>query len=376
MIFSPLLRVNLASLAAQIVQVGGFPILLAFALDALDQNEAVIGVIVTLPWLAVLVGAGFLPRIIRRTNERVTALLGVVVSLAALGLLLWSVTVITLSVAALLMGVGLVLRWVACDTWIVQLAPDAMRGRAIGLHETLMGLGIAIGPALLLIRDQIAWDPVALFSFCLVFAFGLFAIAPLGRADRDAPPPAVAGGGRRLSLMLLMPICAALLSGVAETSSVALLPLWFVDQGMREPLALSLLISFGIGGTLLQLPLGTMADRWGVLQAERLCAVGLMLGAGANLLLLEYSVTLLYACVFLWGGAIGGLNTLAVIQAGARTSGADTSRAMAAVASAYTGGGVIGPAILGALWSVAGPQAVMAGLAALGLGYLVLCSVR
>ena len=49
----------------------------------------------------------------------------------------------------LLAGLGLIVRWVTCDTWIVTIAPVEARGRAIGMHETLMGLGIALGPLLL-----------------------------------------------------------------------------------------------------------------------------------------------------------------------------------------------------------------------------------
>lgn len=49
------------------------------------------------------------------------------------------------------LGIGLILRWIACDTWIVAVAKKDERGRAIGVHETLMGLGIAVGPLLLVV---------------------------------------------------------------------------------------------------------------------------------------------------------------------------------------------------------------------------------
>lgn len=368
---SGLVRVNLASLFAQIVQVGGFPVLLAFSLDALEQSEAVIGMVVTLPWLAVLVGAGFLPRIIRRTNERWAALLGIFMSIAALGLLFLSVSLLTLVFSALLMGAGLILRWVACDTWILRLVPPAARGRAIGVHETLMGLGIAAGPAVLLLRDHLTLEPTAAFLVLLVLSLLVLSLSPLGQETAEEEMTNSGSKGKTLYFMLALVLCAAALSGFAETSSVALLPLWFMQQDVTEQLALALLVSFGLGGTVLQLPIGAIADRFSVATAEYLCAACLVVGCLANLLLLEAPLLVSYASLFLWGGAVGGLNTLAVIEAGARTHGEDTSRAMAAIASAYTLGGVIGPAFLGVIWSVWGSSAMMLSLASLGGIYLI-----
>lgn len=51
--------------------------------------------------------------------------------------------------ATLFAGVGLILRWVVCDGLIVQLAPRDKLGRVVGFHETLMGLGIVLGPILI-----------------------------------------------------------------------------------------------------------------------------------------------------------------------------------------------------------------------------------
>lgn len=49
------------------------------------------------------------------------------------------------------LGFGLILRRIACDTSTVAVASKDKRGRAVGIHDTLIGLGIAAGPRLLVV---------------------------------------------------------------------------------------------------------------------------------------------------------------------------------------------------------------------------------
>jgi len=51
--------------------------------------------------------------------------------------------------------------------------------------------------------------------------------------------------------------------------------------------------------------------------------------------------------LFCWGGAAGGMNTLAVIEVGQRITGAGLSTGLLAVALAYTVGSVSGPVLTG-----------------------------
>lgn len=71
------------------------------------------------------------------------------------------------------------------------------------------------------------------------------------------------------------------------------------------------------------------------------------------------------AILFVWGGAAGGLNTLAVIEAGATLPAARSGAGMALIASSYTFGGVAVPVASGTtmhLWHGHGPMFVILAL--------------
>jgi hypothetical protein len=81
-----------------------------------------------------------------------------------------------------------------------------------------------------------------------------------------------------------------------------------------------------------------------VAQLVTACVVGL--GALA-LPWVGSHAALLFCVLFLWGGAAGGLNTLAVIEVGHRITGSGLSTGLLAVALAYTVGSTIGPVLTG-----------------------------
>lgn len=97
----------------------------------------------------------------------------------------------------------------------------------------------------------------------------------------------------------------------------------------------------------MQLPIGWLADRSSNTFGQLGCALMLLLGT----LAIPFSQPfpwLAAIVVFLWGGAIGGMNTLAVIEAGNRVGEDQMSTAMAAIAMSYTLGSVLGPIATGA----------------------------
>jgi MFS family permease len=351
--------------------VGGYPVAVALSLSNLGQSKAFIGTIATVPWLMVLLGAMFVPTFAKRFGLRVTCLVGLSLSLVSVGLFLTGTTWAIVA-SALVMGCGLALRWIACDTWIVALAPADSRGRVIGLHETLMGFGIALGPVVLLLADQLQTDPFYILAIVLVISGVAFlgpAAEPQEMETEDTPAP-----GSALLPLLFFASIAAVMSGFIEASSISLLPLYFLDAGLSETISVWLLVSFGLGGTLLQLPIGYLADQRGFKSAQRFCFLIIAIGAFANIVLATNPLPLMIL-VFLWGGVVGGLNTLAVIEAGSRSPAAQVGQSMALIATAYTQGGVVGPVALGGLWSLFDATFVMITSIGLSLAALLLRSL-
>lgn len=339
--------INLGSLFAQTVQIAGYPTLLALALARADYPSWLIGVILSFQWVVVLLLAPFVPTIMSRVGIRQSCQLGAAISLLAVALLLAPLSTPVITVSALLMGAGLTVRWVACDTWIVEIVPEKLRGRAIGVHETLMGLGIAIGPLLTMVSSRSETAAVGIYIMLLVVSFGFFSLGPHVHA---AVPEEAHRKGRRLVVVfqiLFLALLAALVSGYIETAMVALLPLYLNQFHYPESQALIFLSVFGLGGTILQTPLGWIADRWSFRAGQILCLSLITIG-GLLLITMIGSAWVVIPVLFVWGGCVGGLNTLAVIEAGSTLKAGLSGSGMALIASSYTLGGVVGPTVSGA----------------------------
>ncbi|MCB1385875.1 MAG: MFS transporter [Nitratireductor sp.] len=338
------------SLLFQIIQIGSFPILIVQLLEGGAYEHFVIGLFAAISWISVIVLSPFVPGLIARFGERATLHAAFITSLAGLALLLAPVGLACLAAASILLGVGLILRWIACDTLVANLSPRATRGRLIGLHEALMGFGIALGPILFTLGDlrAVTWLSIA----AIVVGQACLMLTDMRFAHQDAEEE-TATAGTSVYRLIVVALAAALVAGFIESASIALFPVHFGHFGFPLAEAAILVSAFGFGGTLLQPPLGYIADRRGYAFAQILCGVAIACACAA-LIAFAANYMVLLAAMFLLGGAGGGLNTLAVIEAGNELNGARMPAAMTAIAVLYTVGGVAGPILSASLLSAAG----------------------
>ena len=369
-----LAKINALSFFAQVVQIGTVPALLAVRLTAAHYSALVVGAIAAAPWIAILLVGRAAPRVLSRCGFRATHALAMCLALSALLGMMWAASPALLFTFNLLFGVGLILRWVSCDTWIVEAAPVRIRGRAIGVHETLMGCGIAMGPLIIALTGANGLTP---FWVC-VGVLGLSAAMLVGLGHNGETPalPARGSMGQAVRTMLTA-LVAGFLAGFVETSSISFLPV-FSERSLFAIGVAFTLGGFGAGGTLLQVPLGGFADRFGYRAAQLVCCAIIVVGA-LSFPFIGHSTLTLLLMLFMWGGAAGGMNTLAVIEAGARMNEVAVSTAMAAIAMAYTTGSILGPLLVGlatSRWNLFGFLLAICSAIALFLGTLAAATFR
>ena len=366
-----LTKINTLSALSQIVQIGTVTPLLSLSLEQQGVEPAKIGVIVSASWLAILLLYKWVPRLLAHLGLVKTNLLSALLTVGALIGMTLTHHLGLIFALNFVLGIGLILRWIACDTWIVAVASKDERGRAIGIHETLMGLGIAVGPLLLVVFGVGSAAPYYACA-AIVLLSGLLALT-LKPYDTQPQTPAEKRHGKLFSLIPTA-LCGAFIAGFAETSSVSFLAGYSLSAGYLLTAATLLISVFGIGGTLLQLPIGWMADRSSYKIGQLVCGLVLLLGTFA----IPFSQPLPWLAtliVFLWGGAIGGMNTLAVIEAGDRVGEHQVSTAMTAIAMFYTLGSVLGPIVTGGMVSYVSGHGLMISVGVVGVvfvGVLVL----
>lgn len=351
------------SLLFQIVQVGAYPILISQLLAARGADSFLIGIFIAISWIAVFAAGPFVPRIISSLGNRNANSLAFLLTITSIALLALPTTDLLILLSSISMGLGLIVRWINCDTLVVQLSNNQTRGRTIGWHEALMGLGIGLGPLLFVgaSLSHVVWlcGAIILAGQAAFFMTDTKAAHEQRNESKGALPT------RFLATAILMALVATFIAGFIENSSIALLPLYFADVEFSLAVSAILVSAFGFGGTLLQPALGYLADRKSYFFAQMVCVFAICVSGVLTLMFKDVFAIALVALFFL-GGAAGGLNTLAVIEAGMSQSSAQVPAAMTAIAMLYTLGSIAGPVASGAVLNLLQNQGMMVLFIAVG----------
>lgn len=367
-----LVKINILSALAQIVQIGTISPLLSLSLQNKGVDSAIIGIIISAPWIAIILFYKSIPYCLYKLGLVKINIISAMISIASIMGISHCTNLILLFMLNLALGIGLIMRWVACDTWIVSVAVKEERGRAIGLHETLMGLGIALGPIIIAVCGV---DTAAPYYVCaaIIAVSGVMA-ATLCKFDVF---PAIPQKKKREKLLFFIPIAlfSAFVAGFSETSAVSFLAGYAITAGYIVTSAALLVSTFGLGGTLLQFPIGFWADKTTYRAGQLLCSL-LVLASAAIIPFFLASPIITGVVVFIWGGVIGGMNTLAVIEAGNTMEDQQISTAMSAIAMFYTIGSIAGPVVTGALMSFLGSYGLMVSIGFISGGGVLLLAFK
>lgn len=327
------------------------------------------GVAGAVPSLAVVALVPFVPRLAARFGAAQTMVAG-----AALVALTFALMPVLDSpgwwlLLRLLSGAGLALPWLVGETWINTVVGNRVRGRVLAAYTMLLFSGWALGPVLLEVLGTTGPAP---------FAVGVLAMAvtavPLVLARRLAPTLATEKRFALRPALALAPMAmaAALVGGVAEFGYISLLPAYAVQAGTSEVTSLRLVSVLLVGGIVLQLLIGWLADR--VDRVRLLATLGVLLA----LLAIGFALALdgggfaRYAAAFALGGVVVGFYGVGLTMLGERVPTAQLAVANAAFLMSYEAGATVGPVLGGAAIDVWRPHGLVVLVVAVGLGFAVL----
>ena len=150
---------------------------------------------------------------------------------------------------------------------------------------------------------------------------------------------------------------AVFVCGFIDMAILSLLPVYGLRTGFGENESLAMLTVLITGTTVMQLPIGWIADRTGRMGLLLACALAGTLCALALPLVLGVPA-LLWPVLFLWGGTTVSLYTLSLVLLGERFRADTLPAANAMMVIAYCLGGVAGPPLTGVAMEAFGPQAM------------------
>ncbi|GJE60727.1 MFS transporter [Methylobacterium trifolii] len=233
--------------------------------------------------------------------------------------------------------------FVLSEYWINAAAPPERRGLVMGIYATVLAIGLAIGPVLLIALGTEGLSPY-------LAGAGLFVAGtlPLLLARGLSPEIARTSGRRFAGYLRLAPAAtlAALTYGAVEAGGFAILPLYGLRLGYDAATAAGLVSLLALGNVLFQIPFGWLADRWDRRAVLLTASLG---GAACSALIPAAAGSLpwLGALLFVWGGLAGTLYTVGLALLGASVRGAELAGANAAFVVLYNVGLMLGPPIIG-----------------------------
>ncbi len=352
-----IVALNAISTLAQVSQFGIAYVVLPVWMAAHGFDAGQIGLFAASLWLGQLPGLGLAPWLSRLLGARLVIVGGLLSTALSLGCIAWVPWPFFL-IGGLLAGFGLGLRWIGLEPWLYRIAPAHARGRLVGFHETLIALAPIIAP---LTAGYAGIEGQAVFVIGAIFAMA--ALLPLAWARKPVQEAAAATGialmaHLRTSLahrIFRQGVVIALLGGMLEAAVSGLFAVYTRDRGITVDQTADLLAVFGVGGLLLQYPVGWLVDRWSLRTMTLVCAACTVLVTAVLTCPLAYPW--MVAAVFVLGGFITAFLTLAIIAS--TLSGGSMAANVSLVSMFYTLSAVAGPLIAGALVSATGGNTLM-----------------
>jgi len=269
--------------------------------------------------------------------------------------------------------VGKGIRGAPRDALVADMVPEAQRGAAYGLRQSMDTVGALLGPVLAMALMALTGDVRTVFWLAILPAMVAVAVLVIYvREPETTSPPKAQVALTRASLEALgLPFWGVVLLGAVLTLarvSEAFLILKAGDVGMLIGMAPVVLMLFNLVYALSAWPVGVLSDRIGQ-RGLLLAGFGLLVLADL-LLAVASSVEMVLLGVALWGLHMG--MTQGLLAAAVARHAPDHMRATAFGAfNLVTGFALLaGNALAGGLWSLVGPAATFgagAVLAAVGL---------
>lgn len=308
-------------------------------------------------------------RVLHKSGFKKLLLGGLIVVMAALPFFPLSTNLAAWFGLRLLVGIGDSAINFAAQLWLLLVTPPERRGRIISLYGMFYGLGFSLGPLGIKLLSAGDLVPFLLLDACflaliVIIAFRLKDTYPEHHAQTGEKAGTRYGKVYRFCWFALIP---ALLYGCMEAGMSGSFPIYGLRIGMSTDRISTLLPFFGIGGLILQLPLGLLSDRIG--RKKVLMASGLLGGALFLIVpLLHTNFWPLLLVFMLAGGLVGSFYSLGLAFAADILPKGLLPAANVIASFHFSLGSIVGPNISGSAMQLGLTSALFL---LLGAGYIL-----
>jgi MFS family permease len=351
-----IVALNIISTLSQLGQFGvGFivmPIWLAFR----HVEPVQLGFFGAVEWFGMLIALLITPKLLKKRSSKEVILLSL--TLTSLGLVLvpfssWPSWLIS----AFLIGFGMGLRWIANETWLYRKAPKNILGQIVGIHEALIALSVIIPPALVFVLSTANNNILYLgVMFNLLAALPLLALEQDKKSEQS--PDVLKASFFKMYRVTKLGILLAGGGGLIDGALISLFPVFGLGRHFSEEKIALLLTVIGVGGLLLQYPLGLLSDRKGFISASLLAAVVAFFVTGVMAFVsIDYHVLAVLSFVF--GGVTASFLTFGTITAASAANDGHMAENISKISISFTVFSIIGALLAGYTSQLLGTDALL-----------------
>ncbi len=332
--------------------------LLSLILESRGVSSDMIGINSAMMPIGILLFSQVIPFAAKRFGARRVAIAAALVSAAiALGYKVFD-NLPAWFLLRLVQGMSISTLFVLSESWIVGSAGDRNRGKIVAIYSAILAASFGAGPLLISFIGIEGWLPFVIGAVVLALGAVPFVfVREHSDADpEETPPSSILSFAPRAPLL----IAAVGVMAIFDAATLSLIPVYGMKIGFDVSTSANLLTAMVLGNTVLQFPIGWMADRY----SHRALIAGLAVVTVICLALLPAAGSgwAIWPLLVVLGTTGYGVYTVSLTSLGNRFSGTELVSGSASFAVMFGLGALFG--------SVSGGWA-MTGFGPHGLPYML-----
>ena len=308
-------------------------------------SESTIGIVAASFSLGLVSAGFFVSKILSKFGLYRILLLSVSIQTVSLLAMFIYFNPINLALCHLIMGIVGGMNWMTMDTWVNIVSNDKNRGKAIGLYNSSISIGFAIGPLIVALFGSQGLIPIILCLLLMIIRIpALYVIK--NHINNVKIPEQVKKINFSLVKVAPFIFIAIFIGGINDSSFVVLFPAYMINELFTDRSIGFYFFVGAFGGVLSQPFVGAFADKVN----KRKFLFSLLICHIIWPLLLFNFISfplIIISSVIVWGFASISIYTVALAYLGERVSIKEISIATSVFIIIYEGGGFFGPILVG-----------------------------
>ena len=312
--------------------------LLSLILESRGVSTRMIGINSAMMPIGILLSSPVIPIVARKFGSRNVA----IAAALATSILLISYKIFdTLEswfILRTLQGMSISTLFVLSEMWIVKFAGNAHRGKIVAIYSSVLSASFGAGPVIISWIGIHGWMPFVIGGF--VVLLGVLPLCLLREGKLTAQEKSRKTGIIDFAPMAPMLLACVFVFAIFDAATLSLLPVYGIQSGLTVTASALLLAALIVGNTVLQFPVGWLADKF----PHRLVLASCALVTSLMLLILPtvMATPLMWPVVILAGAAGYGVYTVTLTSLGDRFEGTDLINGSASFALMWGIGALLG----------------------------------